>query len=338
MKNIDKIIAKLTPVEKQYLLEKLRNLILSNFSREVTTCPCCNGVNFKKNGFYKGVQKYKCLTTSKVFNYKTSSVVSGIKSLQKFEELLSLMVSNGFPTLDYIEKKLEISRQTAHDWRTKIMTAVYSEMKFDNQVIEFDETNFRLSRKGRKGMKYSRVRGKKLPGDNPYNVKVFMSYSRTTKKIDLFQSHMGRSSVQNLDNYLGRNEGIVVYSDSHPTYLGFYKQKKILHDVFLSKDHISLKDKKVHNQTLNYYGRKLQGFVNDDLHGVSTKYLQGYMNWFMFVENVKKESIELKDAVIDNKVALDIFKQKEREFQYFLKINRRNNYGKCRDRYYPVND
>jgi hypothetical protein len=247
---------------------------------------------------------------------------------------MDLMVSGKFPTLDIIQEKIGVSRQTAHDWRTKIITAVYSEVKFDNQVIEFDETNFRISRKGRQGMTYSRKRGKKSRGDNPYNVKVFMSYSRTTKKLELYQSHMSRSSAQHLDNYLGRNEGLLVYSDSHPSYVSYYKKENILNEIFLSTEHVSKNNKEVHNQTLNYYGRNLQHFVDNDLHGVSTKYLQGYLNWFMFIENAKKEAVSLKDAIMENRVALDIFKQKEKEFQYFLRINGRNNYGECRDRYY----
>ncbi|MFM2392572.1 MAG: hypothetical protein RLZZ546_549, partial [Bacteroidota bacterium] len=48
----------------------------------------------------------------------------------------------------------------------------------------------------------------------------------------------------------------------------------------------------------------------------------------------KKEAVSLKDIVMENRVALDIFKQKEKEFAYFLRINGRNNYGECRDRYY----
>jgi uncharacterized protein YehS (DUF1456 family) len=54
----------------------------------------------------------------------------------------------------------------------------------------------------------------------------------------------------------------------------------------------------------------------------------------MFIENAKKEAVSLKDIVMENRVALDIFKQKEKEFAYFLRINGRNNYGECRDRYY----
>ncbi|ABG58452.1 hypothetical protein CHU_1177 [Cytophaga hutchinsonii ATCC 33406] len=161
-----------------------------------------------------------------------------------------------------------------------------------------------------------------------------MSYSRTTKNLELFASHMGKSSAQDVENYLGVKKGLVVFSDKHVSYGKYYKRKRVVNKVFKAKDHVSKTDKTVHNQTLNYYCGKLQRFLDCELKGVSTKYLQGYLNWFMSIENGKREASSVKSAVMENRVALDIFKQKEKEFQYFLKINGRNNYGKCRDRYY----
>ena len=333
-KGINKIIADLTKEEKLSLLNRLKADVLGGISKDVVSCPCCSDSNFKKDGNYKGVQKYKCRTTSKIFTYKSNSIISRVRDLDLFESLMDLMVGDKFPRLDDIEQKLGVSRKTAHDWRAKIMTSVFKHVKFDNQVIEFDETNFRLSRKGRQGMTYSRKRGKKLVGESKYNVKVFMTYSRTTGKLELFQSHMGRTSANDLDNHLGLNKGMVVYSDSHSAYISFFEKRNVMNGTFISKNHISLLDKEVHNQTVNYYTKRLKNFIDKELMGVSTKYLQGYLNWIMYIENAKKESVSIKDVVMENKVALDIFKQKEKEFQYFLKVNGRNNYGTCRDRYY----
>lgn len=334
MKNIDNILQSLTAQERKYLLAQLKESLLGSISQDVKVCPCCNASNFIKQGSYKDTQKYKCKTTSKIFSYKTSSVLSGIVKLKKFEALMDLMLDKKFPTLKDIQNKIGVSSQTAHDWRTKILSAVYKNVRFDNEIIEFDETNLRLSRKGRKGMLFGRKGGKKLVGDNKYNVKVFMSYSRTSKKLDFYVSHMGRSNYIDVGNYLGMNKGLVVYSDKHGAYSRCCKARKIVHHVFTSKNHVSLKEKGVHNQTLNYYSRTLKNFLNEDLMGVSTKYLQGYLNWFMFIENCKREVMNVKEAVIENKVALDVFKQKEKEFQYFLKNNGRSNYGTYNDRYY----
>ena len=336
MKDIDKILGSLTSEEKKYLLNKLKADVLGNISKEITTCLCCNDTNFMKHGMYKGVQKYKCRNTSKIFSYKSRTIISGItmSNLHKLEAMMDYMIEKNFPTLQDIANRLRISIITAHDWRTKVLTALYKHIDFTNQIVEFDETNVRLSRKGRRGMEYSRKRGGKLVGDSNYNVKVFMTYSRGTNKLELYASHMGRSSARDVANYMDVNKGVVMLTDKHNSYKSYCNKNGVVQKTFKSKDYVSKLDKTVHNQTVNYYTKRLKNFIDKELMGVSTKYLQGYLNWIMFIDNAKKESASIKEVVMENKVALDIYKQKEKEFQYFLKINGRNNYGTYKDRYY----
>jgi hypothetical protein len=54
----------------------------------------------------------------------------------------------------------------------------------------------------------------------------------------------------------------------------------------------------------------------------------------MFTQNGIKDE-DIKEKVADNKVSLEVFRQKERELKFFLKNNGRNNYGSYYDRYYP---
>jgi transposase-like protein len=332
--DLDNLIVSLSSEQKKHLLNKLKTALFGEIPNEVSVCPCCGETNFIKHGSYKDKQKFKCRNTSKIFSYKSDTVLSGIRDLDKLSRLLEMMVSGKYPTITEIEEELGVTRKTAFAWRTKVLTAIYKEVDLDNQVVEFDETFFRLSRKGRRGMLYSRGNGKKLVGDNRFNVKVFMVYSRTTGKLELFQSHMGKTTAQNVENYLGTKRNIVVYSDRHRSYKSYYKKRRVLHRTFKAKNRFALGNKGVHNQTLNYYSGALAEFLDNTLHGVSTKYLQGYLNWFMFIENGKKEDVSVRNVVVENRVALDIFKQKEKEFGYFLRMNGRNNYGECRDRYY----
>lgn len=337
MVELDKIVLKLTRPEKIYLLNKLKTSLLSDISTIISNCPCCNENNFIKKGLYKNTQRYKCKNTNKIFTYRTSTILSNIQHITKFNQLVDMLLKGKFPTLDEIQYELKISRKTAHDWRTKILSSMYQSVDFNNQIIEFDETNFRISRKGRQGMNslYSRKRGKKLVGDNSYNVKVFMTYSRTTGRIELYQSHMGRTSSQDVENYLGVYDGLVAYTDKHGSYKKYFNDRTLIHKTFLSKYHISKTNRTVHNQTLNRIGGRLQSFLNDELRGVSTKYIQGYLNWFMLIEGMKKLKSELSiDIIRENKAALEVFKQKEKEFKYFLSANNRSIYGTFNDRYY----
>jgi transposase-like protein len=186
------LIQGLSEERRAYYLEALRKEVNGVSKIEVTECPCCEQTNFMKYGFYKGVQKYKCRNTNQSFSYKTNLIISGLVKLNKMDRLMELMMTIGYLTLDEIQKSVLISRPTALNWRNKILTAIHKVISMSG-IIEFDETNLRLSFKGRHGLKYARKRGKKLVGDNDYNVKVFMAYSRTSKKIELYQSHTGRT-------------------------------------------------------------------------------------------------------------------------------------------------
>jgi hypothetical protein len=145
---------------------------------------------------------------------------------------------------------------------------------------------------------------------------------------------MGRTSSNDVENYLGTKKDLAVYSDKHNAYVKFYKDRDITSNVFKSSDHVSKTKKEVHNQNVNYFSGLIEREINDGMRGVSTKYLQGYLNWIMFVQNNIKHNVPVKEKVGENRVALDIFKQKEREFKYFLRNNGRNNYGTYNDRYY----
>ncbi len=334
---IDQFLINLSDSDRQYLLEKLKNLLIPKISSVISVCPCCESTNFMKHGSYKTTQKYKCRNTGRVFSHKTNSIFSGIQRQDKLEQLIELLSTGFFPTIKQISEKLSISIQTAFDWRTKLLTALYEEVNMNNQIIEFDEMFFRISRKARHGLQYRRKRGKKLVGDNNYNVKVFMSYSRSTKKVELFQSHMGKTSMQDMENYLGSKKDYVPFSDKHQSYERYFLQRDLIYGNFKASDRVSPKDKRVHVQHLNYYSRVLDHFLNNDLRGVSTKYMQGYLNWIMFFENnIKRKSAKINESVINNKSALNIFKQKEKEFQYFLKNNGRSNYGTFKEKYYKT--
>jgi transposase-like protein len=234
IKDIDKLITELTPEQKEYLLGKLRSAVFGGISKDVITCPCCDDDKFIKHGSYKGTPKYLCKTTKKIFSYRSKSILSNITDIEKFEGLMEMMIDKNFPTLEDIQKKIKISSKTALDWRNKIITSLYKEVNFDNQIVEFDETFFRLSRKGRHGLGFGRTCGRKLVGDNNYNVKVFMTYSRSSKKLELYVSHMGKTAWTDVDNYLNVKKNVVVYSDRHRSYKKYFRKRDVAWKIRLS--------------------------------------------------------------------------------------------------------
>ena len=129
---IDTFLLQLSEDEKKYLIYKLKEVFISNISQAVFLCPCCSQSNFIKHGSYKGTQKYKCKTTSKIFTFKSQTVLSGITKQETFEKFLEMLSMGFFPTIRDLSKRLKISMQTAFDWRTKVITALYSDVNLNN--------------------------------------------------------------------------------------------------------------------------------------------------------------------------------------------------------------
>jgi hypothetical protein len=186
--------------------------------------------------------------------------------------------------------------------------------------------------------------------DSNYNVKLFFSYGRKSKLLDIYQSHMGRTSVAHLENYFGFNKisNVIALSDKHISYKSFFIKNDIEHHSFISKKHIDYGNKFVHNQTLNAYVKNFKEFVNSYLKGVSTKYLPYYAKWFQFLCNIKTRlnRIDIYDElsfdifnnicnkIVNNTNSLEIYRQTEYSFKNFLHHNNRTNYGNCKNHYY----
>jgi hypothetical protein len=265
-------------------------------------------------------------------------------------------MSLNLTSLDELKLKLGVTEQTVFNWRHKLLAALSSkDMLFKNETVEFDETWFLVSRKGRQNLQIGNKSSyrhwrKSQVGDSDYNVKVFFTYGRTSKQLELHQSHMGRTSALDLQRYFMtyKFNDITVYTDSHRSYGKFFKQSPYEHKIFKGIHHVGLNDRNIHNQTVNAYIRDFKNFVNRTLKGVSTKYLNNYVKWYQFInvvknivrkklnENVVKFDVvdEICSEVVSDKKGLELFRQTEYSFVKFLEQNYRTNYGDCNNHYY----
>ena len=88
---------------------------------DIGNCPYCQNKQTVKNGKHKGSQRYLCKVCNRNFIYSTGTALQGIKKKGQFEEYKTIMLNEGFVTLKTMSKRLNISIQTAFDWRHKIL-------------------------------------------------------------------------------------------------------------------------------------------------------------------------------------------------------------------------
>ena len=360
IEGLKKRIGELSIKEKQELIKYIKNsYTIFDEHSDVKCCPNCQSTKIIKNGKRKGVQNYICKNCASHFTYKTNTVLSGMIELNKWNRFVENFMSLNLTSLDELSRTLDITEQTALNWRHKLLSALSLstyDLKFKNETVEFDETFFLISRKGRRGLDLGKNRSwyrhwrKSQVGESNYNVKVFFTYGRSSKQMELYKSHMGRTSSEDLAKYIlpTKFKDVTFYTDAHRSYWKFFRNSSHQHEIFKGRFHVGI-DKNVHNQTVNAYTRDFKNFVNRTLKGVSTKYLTNYIKWYQFIYSVKTQlkndlaenkkiqyniTDKICQEVVSDRNGLEIFRQKEYGFLQFLKQNGRTNYGNCKNHYY----
>ncbi len=103
-------------------------------------------------------------------------------------------------------------------------------------------------------------------------------------------------------------------TNSHVSYKGFAIDNNIEHHAIRANLKQHVKQKVYHVQHVNSIDSRLKKWIEYQFCGVSTKYLQMYVNWFKTKERLKRSKEFMKDFVT---MSLEDIAAKER----FMKIN-----------------
>lgn len=252
--------------------------------KEKFVCPHCKGEEIVGHGNYMGRKRYKCKACKKTFNDLTGTSVSHIHKKDEWKSYLNCLARN--LSLREAAKEVGVSLKTSFLWRHKIIGA-FKDMgctKLEG-IIEGDETFFLYSEKGNKTIegRKSRKRGGKASkaGINNEHVAVLVSTDRNKQPI-IQVACRGRITSAQIEGCLGRwigEKASVLCSDSHRSYERFAKDKQLKHVKINASKGQHVKDKVYHIQNINNMHHLLKDWVKQ-FNGVSSGYLQNYMNWF----------------------------------------------------------
>ncbi len=265
----------------------------ANFNEKQEVCPHCQNKKYVKMGKDKGVQRYKCKSCHRTFTPYTGTWMAQIHKKDILANYLKLM-QQGL-SLDKIKEKLNINKKTAFDWRHKISQSIKEADKdLFIGITESDETFFLHSEKGSgKLTRKSRKRGKqiKTKGISKEQVAVIATKDRKGA-IALTASCFGRISKKDIANAIGKRttEQTILCSDGHMSFKGFAIDNNIEHHILKANLKQFVKKGTFHIQNINSLHSRLKSWINKDLYGVSTKYLQNYLNWFHLKEKFKNEN------------------------------------------------
>jgi len=266
-------------------------------------CPHCKSEKVYKRGKQKGVQMYRCNDCNKWYSETTGTPLYDIKLKSKWQAYLRCM-EQGMP-IKKIAKEIGISIQTSFDWRHKILSSLNRFVpEHLSGEVECDELELALSNKGKKHLERKpRKRGndfKRNQGKEEVTVvQVITAVERNGEKYlkAVASKRLSKEEITKaLDGKL--DEAVTLITDKHPSYKSFAKDHpSIKHRAILAKEHVDKKDRKVNLQKVNNTHAQLRKFLMP-FNGVSSKYLQNYLNWFAYADKLRQTKTTLKQWLI----------------------------------------
>ncbi len=298
---------------KSPVLQKVKTELMEK--QPLKPCPHCKAENPLKRGKIKGQQKYCCRVCNKQYRENTGTVLYNLQKKDKLQAYLEEMRKG--TSIKKTAKIVGISIQTSFDWRHKILSSTAEKLhqKLGGE-IQCDELELAQSSKGERGLQRpSRKRGNdfKRNEKGKKNTTVQVITAIDNHGVKMMQAvetkRLTRQQIsQALASKLERNSTLI--TDEHHSYKAFAKDKKtITHKTFIAKAHQSKTDKKVNLQKVNQTHSELRKFL-DRFHGVSTKYLQNYLNWYLNQKNIENLNNQLQQwfyGIVGSQIAYSIY-------------------------------
>lgn len=208
-------------------------------------------------------------------------------------------------SLEKCAKLTGISKQTSFDWRHKILSALGKFQKqqrlsgiceSDDVFIEFSEKgNQKLEREPRKRGKSVFV--KKKRGINDDKVAILISCDRKGNK-HLQVAARGRISAEDINKVLKDKlePKTVLCTDGHRSFEAFAKENSLEHQTIKVSAKEYVKKGIYHVQHVNQTAQDLKKWL-ETFNGVSTKYLQNYLNWYALKAIINENQSPVKKTV-----------------------------------------
>jgi len=266
-------------------------------TRTALSCPHCSSKEIISRGSHKGVRKYQCKSCSRYFSGNYGTALHGIHKKEKWQRYMESM-DQGL-SLKKSAEKAGISYQTSFNWRHKILSSL-REIEPDQLegIVEADDTQFCYSEKGNRNLKRKpRKRGNANMTLKKNKVPVVVA---TDRKGNMILNVAGRGALKREDlrevMHGKFKPQSILCSDGANVYKGLAIQEGIVHVKSASLGRPIAKNKAYNIQTVNQLHKELKDYMIK-FNGVSTKYLQNYLYWFMATKRKLAKDEKIKQWI-----------------------------------------
>jgi transposase-like protein len=269
---------------------KITQNSISNLNA-VIACPYCTSSAIQNHANFNNRMRYKCMSCLKTFTKLTGSSISKTRYPEKWQSFIGCMVDG--LSVARTAVKVGVSIPTAFSWRHKLLKQYEKEAGLTLAgIIEADETFFLFSEKGSKGVSAKRKPRKrggkaKKSGISNEQIPVIVGCDRNGNVI-IGVAGAGRISLADieltLNEFMAGNSTLC--TDGHASFKAYAKAYQLNYiGLNISKGRRVVEDI-YHIQNVNNFHSRLKQWMMR-FNGVSTKYLQNYMNWFALLEETK---------------------------------------------------
>lgn len=258
------------------------------FEKNEHLCPYCHGFNIVKNGHTKNnVQTYKCKDCSKRFNDLTLSIFAN-SNLTYEQIVIFLQCFKDKISLRKTAKRMGVNKNTAHLLRLKMMDSfknAKNEIKLSGNV-EVDEIYRSINLKGTKPKnmhrfsKHRTSKGTSIRGISSHKVCIESAVDETDT---MFFEIVGTGPITSdmvktsLAPKLGNVSKLI--TDCKTSYESLAKEMHL--NLKQVKSGCYTDDEGNNLANINSLHSSLTTFLSD-FRGISTKHLQGYLDWYTF--------------------------------------------------------
>ncbi len=301
-KEIIKIINGFLETEEKEQKEtelKVIELKKNQQKKEGVICPHCSSREIIGFGEYRDRKRYRCKKCSKTFNDMTGTPLSGTHYMDKWQQYFEHMANGDI--LSKTAESLDINIKTSFHWRHKILNG-FRNANCDKLegIVESDEVFFLYSEKGKKKkITPSRKRGgvARKRGLSNEQVCVLTACNRENLLVGEVAG-TGKISTKEIENVFGDTikKGSVLCTDENSSYREYAANHDLTHETVNISKKQRIKNKIYHIQTINSYHSRFKNWM-ERFHGVASKYLSNYFNWFKVLETTKKEDNQIYQMI-----------------------------------------
>lgn len=320
----------LVPTQITELIEKLNQTltIIKNrkqtiskvalFEKENIFCPHCNSYNVVKNGHTKNeIQTYKCKECCKRFNDLTGTIFAGTRlSYEQIEIFITCFKDK--VSLRKTAKRMNVDKNTVHLLRLKVLDS-FANIRQNTElkgIIESDEIYRTINLKGTKPEnmpRFSKPRTSKGNLKRGINSHKICIVSAIDENDNLFFEISGTGPVTSdmIDKSLTMKLKNVtkLVTDCKSSYESVASDNNWNLKQVKSKGYVDSEGNSLAN--INSLHSGLTTFLSN-FRGVSTKHLQGYLDWFMFEKYLnykfeeEKQTNQLINTTMTNSTTIEI--------------------------------